>query len=72
MTPDQFRAIGRLLYGIYWQGEMAQRLGYTRRHIRRMAAGKTGIGDHVASVVLDLMPAHATEVLVMAERMKRA
>lgn len=70
MTPETLCQIGELLYGPWWHGEMAKRLGFSRKHVSRMSLGHSRIKDSVAAQVIDIMAAHATELLVLTERAK--
>ena len=68
MTREEFCRIGYVLYGNWWQTEMARHLNFTRRHVRRISAGESGIKPRVAANVKALISQRRAEI----EQLERA
>lgn len=43
MTPEQFRATGRLIFGPKWKGKLARALVMDKRVVQRYASGDVAI-----------------------------
>jgi hypothetical protein len=55
LTPEEFIAAGRLIYGRSWQVPLMRALGVNERTMRRWYSGRNPIPDAVAANIRTLV-----------------
>jgi len=70
MTPSDLETIGRLLYGLQWQGQLARNIGVTDRTVRNWLDGKHKTKRLNEEKIKQLMNRHANFIRILLSNME--
>lgn len=64
------REVGDALFGASWKSELANRLGITDRHLRRLLTGERAVTSEILSKLQNLCEDHTEKVAVLSARIE--